>query len=65
MARQPRRIYSITTTVTFAELDWIEEMAEKKGITKSELFRRALETYKRAMEIVVERRKKEAMEVKS
>ena len=65
MARQLRRIYSISTTVTFAELDWIEEMAEKKGITKSELLRRALGTYKRAMEIVVERRKKEAMEVKS
>ena len=65
MARQLRRIYSISTTVTFAELDWIEEMAEKKGITKSELLRRALGTYKRAMEIVVEKRKKEAMEVKS
>lgn len=54
-----RRIYSISTTITFAELDWVEEMAEKKGITKSELLRRALGTYKRAMEIVVERRKSE------
>ena len=59
MAKRYRRIYSVATTVTSPELDWIEEMAEKKGIAKSELFRRALRTYKRAMELVVERRKME------